>query len=145
MRLAAFVPMLLDRFPDAAFTPASLEHVAARAAKGFPTYGELAGWLAEWWRDNRPMPTAIAAPLFRAGPPPPPRDPPTPEERAHVRRVAAEAIAALRSEVQPVFDRRPTALYATPAQLDLINPLPDGRKRHDPAKEAAAAVDPDAA
>jgi hypothetical protein len=141
IKLAAFVPMLVDRFPDAAFTPASLEHVARHAVKGFPTYGELAGWLGEWWRDQRPPLTAL--------PPPPPireRDEPTPEEIAHVERVVAETVAFLRSDAQPIEDRpRPGPRYLTPQQLDALNPLPNGRKRYVPANDAAAPVDPPAA
>jgi hypothetical protein len=128
MKLAAFVPLLLDRFPDGAFTAASLEHCAAQAVKGFPTYGELAAWLAAWWRQHRPAPPALPAP-----PPIRQRDEPTPEEIEHVTRVAAEAIAALRSSVQPIEDRRPMPRYLTPAQLDAVNPLPNGRKRTDAA------------
>jgi hypothetical protein len=124
MRLAAFLPLLMDRFPDAAFTTSSLEHIAALAVKGFPTYGELAAWLADWWRANRPAPPALPAP-----PPIRQRDEPTPEEIAHVSRVAAETIAALRSSAQPIEDRRPVPRYLTPEQLDEINPLPNGRKR----------------
>jgi hypothetical protein len=123
LRLAAFVPLLVDRFPDGAFTTASLEHCAAQAVKGFPTYGELAGWLAAWWREHRPY-VALPPP-----PPPPPRPEPTPEEIEHVRRAAAEAVAALRSSAQPIEDRRPMPRYLTPAQLDAMNPLPNGRKR----------------
>src|SRR5215469_10170826 len=62
MKLAAYVPMLLDRFTDACFTTTSLEYCASRAAKGFPTYSELAAWLSEWWRDRRPVPPALPAP-----------------------------------------------------------------------------------
>ena len=74
--------------------PASLEAVAARAVKGFPTYGELAGWLAEWWREHRPAPLAL--PRRRRSARAASR---TPEEIEHVSRVAAEAVAALRSSV----------------------------------------------
>lgn len=153
MKLAAYVPLLFNRFPDAAFTPDSLEYVAAQAVKGFPTYGELAAWLADWWRANRPALPAL--------PPPPPirqRGEPTPEEIEHVTRVVAETIAALRASAQPVADwqaaRTPKPSYLSPAQLDRINPLPNGRKRTDanqPAPAASAAelraapVGPDAA
>jgi hypothetical protein len=90
LRLAAFVPLLMDRFPDAAFTTASLQHVAGRAVKGFPTYGELAAWLAEWWREHRPAPPALPAP-----PPIRQRDEPTPDEIAHVERATRETIVFL--------------------------------------------------
>lgn len=126
MKLAAYVPMLLQRFPDAAFTADSLEHVAHRAVKGFPTYGELATWLGEWWADHRPLPLALPAPdplpLLA-------REPPTPEMVEHVRRVAAETIAALRARTPDVRLAPPTARHLTPAQLDALNPLPGGRKR----------------
>ena len=133
MKLAAYVPTLMDRFPDAAFTTASLEHVAARAVKGFPTYGELAAWLAEWWREHRPLPPALPPPA-----PIPPRQPPTEAEIAHVHACVQQIIANMRSpfaerdEPGPVQPR-----YASPELLDRINPLPGGRKRHAP--EAAAA------
>jgi hypothetical protein len=127
MKLAAYVPMLLDRFPDAAFTPASLQHVAARAVKGFPTYGELVEWLREWWMPNRPPLAALAPPDI-----PPPRPEPTDEERAAIAVRVAEAVAHLtaREPVEPPtrFGVRPLS----PGQLDAINPLPNGRKRAAP-------------
>jgi hypothetical protein len=127
MRFGAYLPLLVDRFPDAAFTTASLEYVAAQSRKGFPTYGELAAYLADWWRANRPQPPALPAP-----PPIRQRDEPTPEERAHVARVTAETIAHLRSIAQPEEDwrranRRPR--YLSPDELDRVNPLPGGRRR----------------
>jgi hypothetical protein len=127
LRLAAYVPLLMDRFPDAAFTQSSLEHVAHQSAKGFPTYPELCAYLSDWWRANRPPLPAL--------PPPPPireRDPPTPAEIEHVERVTRETVAvlaALRSSEQPADDRRPSALHLSPGVLDAINPLPNGRKR----------------
>ena len=176
MKLGAFVPMLMGRFPDAAFTAASLEHVAAKARKGFPTYGELADWLGEWWRDNRPMPTGITGPdaqtpiqareliavnLRREWDDPAAiaakvaayaDDPlllrmlrgavskwapqhaglvPLPEP------VAAEPDARMLWQLNLAGDAdlpnpaRPLAHCLTPAQLDEINPLPNGRKRTD--------------
>jgi len=59
MKLAAFVPLLQDRFPDEAFTMASLEHVARQCVKGFPTYPELASFLSAWWQDHRPEPARL--------------------------------------------------------------------------------------
>jgi hypothetical protein len=138
MKLAAFVPMLLDRFPDAAFTPASLEHCAARCAKGFPTYAELCGYLSEWWKANRPASPALPAP-----PPIRQRAEPTIEEIEHVSRVTRETVAWLRSSEQPEADRRPTARYLSPGVLDLINPLPNGRKRTDAATSTSVVLDAD--
>ena len=153
LKLAAYVPLLVQRFPDAAFSTASLEYIAARAAKGFPTYGELAGWLSDWWRENRPPLPALAAPP--PPPPRPPREPLTPDQLAELQRVTRETVAWLRSSAQPDTDRRPAGpRYLSPQQLDAINPLPDGRKRHHgpdaatvppEAHDAAAPVDPDPA
>ena len=95
MKLAAYVPLLVHRFPPDAFTAASLESVAARAVKGFPTYGELTAWLAEWWRASRPLPTMIAAPTARSEPP---RPPPSPEEQAQVHRAVHRMLAALHTK-----------------------------------------------
>jgi hypothetical protein len=127
MKLAAYVPLLADRFDAAAFTTGSLQYVAARAIKGFPTYGELTAWLAEWWHDNRPLPPALPPPDL-----PPPRPEPTDEERAYIRARVLEAVAVLRSPASDPRDQRaePRPRYLTPAQLDHLNPLPNGVKRH---------------
>jgi hypothetical protein len=126
MKLAAYVPMLLQSYPDEAFTTASLEHCARMAVKGFPTYGELAGWLSDWWREHRPLP-----PLLPPPEPAQPREPPTEEEIAYVHNCVQQIIGNMRA---PFGDSSGSALsprprYLTPAQLDRINPLPNGRKR----------------
>lgn len=140
MKLAAYLPMLMQDFSDAAFTKESLHDVARQCVKGFPTYPELANHLSAWWKQHRPAPLAL--------PPPPPirqRDEPTEEEKAHVSRVAAEAIAALRSSAQPIEEYRPPRpRYLSPEELDRLNPLPNGRKRTDAATHTAAPVDPHA-
>jgi hypothetical protein len=58
--LADMLPMLED-YPDAAFSLASLEHVASRCER-VPTYAELRTALGEWWRENRPPERALPAP-----------------------------------------------------------------------------------
>jgi hypothetical protein len=123
-RFAAYVAMLADRFPDEAFTRASLEHVAAKATRGFPTYGELVEALTEWWKDNRPHPVAIRAP-----PPAPREPPPTLDQIAQMRAAASAAIAALRADAEPTPDTRPSPRHLSPAQLDALNPLPNGYSR----------------
>ena len=124
IKLAAYTPMLCSRFPHQVFTHASLEYVAARAIKGFPTYPELAAWLAAWWREQRPF-VALPAP-----PPEPQRQPPTDNERAYVRQRVAEITAILSNTdagLKPTRDPGPRHL--SPAQLDVVNPLPNGSKR----------------
>ena len=124
MKLRAYVPLLVDQFPVGAFTQDSLHHVAAQC-KWFPSYAEVIEHLRGWWQQHRPMPPALPAP-----PPIRQRGEPTEAEREHVTRVAAEAVAALRSSAQPEADRRTFgARHLTPAQLDVLNPLPEGRKR----------------
>lgn len=132
MKLRAYVPLLTDRFPPAAFTRASLEHVAAQC-RFFPAYGDVVNFLADHWKSVRPLPPALPPPE-----PEPERDPPTPEEVAHVEALVAECIASLRAaalyaeassaklEVAVEWDR---ARHLTPEQLDRLNPLPNGRKR----------------
>jgi hypothetical protein len=130
IKLAAYVPMLMERFPSAAFTPWSLEFVAAKAVKGFPTYGEIAEWLATWWRENRPITNALPAPTQRYAEPE--RQPPTDDERAYVRQRVAEITAILQANdanrtLSP--SRDPGPRHLSPAQLDIVNPLPNGAKR----------------
>jgi hypothetical protein len=124
MKLRAYVPLLQDAFPAAAFTQASLQFVAEQC-RYFPTYADVVLHLRTHWRATRPTPVAL--------PPPAPirqRPPPTPDEIAHVERVTAETVAALRSSAQPVVEyRHPGPRYASPAELDRLNPLPGGRKR----------------
>jgi len=131
LRLSAYLPLLMDEFPDAAFTKQSLQHVARQCDKGLPTYPELAKYLSAWWRKNRPV-------LALPPPDPPPRRPePSEEEMEHVRRVTAETLAALRSSAQQHDDelqrlwglQERRARYLDPEMLDRINPLPGGRKR----------------
>ena len=128
MRLAAYVPLLMDRFPDGAFTTASLEHCARHAVKGFPTYGELAAWLSDWWRDHRPLPPLLEKP--KEAPPLEPRVPPTEEEVAYVHSCVQQIVGAMRSPLsERNDDARPRPAYLSPGQLDIVNPLPNGVKR----------------
>jgi len=149
MKLAAYVPLLMDRFPDGAFTTDSLEHVARQCMKGFPTYPELAEHLSAWWRERRPPLIAIQPPA-----PQPPRPPPTPEEIAYVQQLTQQVVASLRvsemakaAAAQAQLDalgisRRPRALHLPPAVLDQLNPLPNGRKRDASTTTPADAVSP---
>lgn len=129
LKLRAYVPMLMDRFPDGAFTTASLEHVAAHAVKGFPTYGELATWLSDWWKEHRPLPPLLNGPAKEA-PRPEPREPPTEEEVAYVHARVQQIVGAMRSPLsERNDDARPRPAYLSPGMLDEINPLPNGVKR----------------
>ena len=133
MKVIAYVPMLQADFPPEAFTQDSLSAVA-RQCKFFPAYGDVYTHLSAWWRERRPMPVALPEPM------PPPRPEPTDEERAHVRELVQGLTASLKSK--PLYSEetpgvlqihdiegRPRAHYLTPAQLDIVNPLPGGRKR----------------
>jgi hypothetical protein len=128
LKLKAYVPLLLDNFPPAAFTQASLHHVAAQC-KWFPSYAEVVTHLRAWWRDNRPINNALPAPTHRHAEPEQP--PPTDDERAYVRQRVAEITAVLsrndNAALTPTKDPGPKHL--TPAQLDVVNPLPNGLKR----------------
>lgn len=97
--VASCAPMLAMRFPDAAFNVRSLEAVAAQC-KYIPTYGELVGLLRAWWQPHRPAQPALPPPPIRQ------RAEPTPEEVAHVERVTAETVEALRSSEQPPSEQR---------------------------------------
>lgn len=132
MKLRAYVPLLQERFPAAAFTRASLDYVAAQF-RFFPAYGDVVNALSDHWRQTRPPPPALPY-----TPPPPERDPPTPEEVEAVHELVEDCIASMRAaalyaeassekiEVAVEWNR---ARHLTPEQLDEINPLPNGRKR----------------
>jgi hypothetical protein len=60
-RLAAYAPLIAKEFPREAFSTSSLAGVA-RQCKFFPSYGELCGYLSEWWRENHHAPVALPAP-----------------------------------------------------------------------------------
>ena len=109
-KLAVYVPLLVQRFPAAAFTAESLEHVAVRAVKGFPTYGELVTWLDEWWRPKRPALAALAPPDI-----PPRRPDATDEERAYVSARVAEITAHLSASRASAL----SSLSALPPGMDL--------------------------
>jgi hypothetical protein len=140
MKLRAYVPLLQDNFPPAAFTQDSLHHVA-RQCKWFPSYAEVVEHLGGWWKEHRPPFPALPAPE-----PPPPRPEPTPEEIAYVQARVAEITAALRvSAIDKATQGRPlptgpvppTPRYLPPDVLDRINPLPNGRKRVAPPEPEA--------
>jgi hypothetical protein len=76
--LDSFAPLLAMRFDDAAFTPVSLEHVAAQC-KYLPTYGELVPLLQAWMREKRTASAYAALPPPRAESQEPYVPPPAPE------------------------------------------------------------------
>src|SRR5271166_676626 len=131
LKMAAYLSMLANRYPMQAFTRRSMEHVASRCPKGFPTYGELTDALSEWWKDNRPL--ALEAPQ---PPPEPPRQPPTEADLAAVRAAVMDATAHLKAS--ELYKRShgmkgeasgPKPLYLSPGVLDALNPLPNGYRR----------------
>jgi hypothetical protein len=50
-RIAAYIPLLADRYGDACFCAASLSYVAERC-EYFPPYAVLCGHLSQWWREQ---------------------------------------------------------------------------------------------
>jgi hypothetical protein len=124
MKLRAYVPLLLENFPPAAFTQDSLHFVASQC-KWFPSYAEVIEHLRTWWHDNRPRPVAIAPP-----PPEPEPPPPTPEQLERIHGIVRETSAAMRSS-EPAWEppRQPRPSYLSAELLDQHNPLPNGRKR----------------
>ena len=58
-KIATLASALSEEFPPGAFTRSSLL-VVSRAYKFFPSYSEICETLSPWWKDHRPMPTAIA-------------------------------------------------------------------------------------
>lgn len=145
LKLAGYVPFLANEFPAPVFCQASLSYVARRCPY-FPSYGQLCDHLRDWWRDNRPLPPLLPA---REAAPLPPREPPTPEEIAHVHACVLEIMRSLakRHEYTPGVSRplpneprRVTPHCLPPDMLDRMNPLPNGRKRTDAADAPADAV-----
>lgn len=112
-------PMLAGRFPDGAFTLASLEHVAA-ACPYLPAYAKLVEHLGEWWRDNQPP-----APAAIAGPPGTPRL--SAEDRVHatvwLKRRDSGQITDIVTDLSAIRSYRPAAfdhLVATDSQCRAI-------------------------
>ena len=116
----AFLPMLAD-FPDAAFTPASLDHVASKCRGGVPNYADIRSHIADWWKRNRP-------PLPELPPPDPLPKPRTKEEldwaertslkaQREVARIAAQNHAAFVAAYGRPPDTPLKALHLTPWQL----------------------------
>lgn len=120
--LDKIVPMLADRFPVDVFCDATLEAVAAQACHGWPGYGEIVEGLNAWWRGRKPFTPEPRAERT------PDRIPPTDEECAYVDRVIADWKAGL--PLPPDPRPPPGPRHATPQQLDILNPLPNGLKRY---------------
>lgn len=128
MKLRAYVPLLQDNFPAAAFTQASLHHVAAQC-KWFPSYGEVVEHLRAWWNPRRPLPPALPPPDLAPSRPEPP-----PEELARIRALVEGVTARVRANAdETVSGGSYGARYLSPGVLDQINPLPSGRKRSEAA------------
>ncbi|AHJ63477.1 Hypothetical protein GbCGDNIH3_1590 [Granulibacter bethesdensis] len=80
----AYAP-LLRSMPDAAFTEASLEHVACAPRRmQMPGFDDVRNGLSAWWRAHRPPSRALPSSGRFSPPPIPERKPPSPEEVAAV-------------------------------------------------------------
>jgi hypothetical protein len=98
--MSAYMPFLAE-IPEAAFTLASMRHVAMQERRMMiPDLREVIEPLQAWWRENGPRRTAIAAPVK----PPEPEQHVSAEERASV----ARQLAALADTLAPKETRRPT-------------------------------------
>jgi hypothetical protein len=88
-RLAAYTSLLAEDFSPTMFCRESLAYVA-RQCKFFPSYGEVSGYLSQWWKEGRysgyvPLPSPPAPAL-----PPPAKEPPTEAELAAVAQMVRE-------------------------------------------------------
>lgn len=90
-----FLPLMTD-LPDAAFTPASLEHVAMAPRRlHIPDLSEVKGPLQAWWKQFGPRRVALPAP------PPEPEPEISAEERAAVSRQMRELADSLAPPAPP--------------------------------------------
>lgn len=97
--MCAYMPFLAE-IPEAAFTLASMRHVAMRERRMMiPDLREVVEPLSAWWKDNRPTPAAIAAPAK----PEPEHVEISAEERAAV----ARQMRALVESLAPAETQRP--------------------------------------
>lgn len=93
-----YVPLLSD-MPDEAFNAASLEAVAMAPRRlHIPDLREVKEPLAAWWRENKPRPRAIAAPVVADE---------QPEVSAEERAAVAARLRAFLSEMAPKEPERP--------------------------------------
>lgn len=108
--MSAYMPFLAE-IPEAAFTLASMRHVAMRERRMMiPDLREVVEPLSAWWKDNRPTPTAIAAPAK----PEPEHVEISAEERAAVARQLSGLIASLKP---PEPQKRPRSHVLPPEVL----------------------------
>jgi hypothetical protein len=98
--MSAYMPFLAE-LPEAAFTLASMRHVAMQDRRMMiPDLREVLGPLEAWWRDNAPRRTAIAAPVK-------PDEPEREELTAFQRSEMARQIAELADSLAPKDAQRP--------------------------------------
>lgn len=90
--LARMLPMF-NGFPDAAFTPASCEHIASQC-KRVPSYGELREKLGAWWNQHMPPPPPAPIPRIAFADDP---------ERQAANRASWDDAAAIRNSVRLVL------------------------------------------
>jgi hypothetical protein len=108
--MSAYMPFLAE-LPEAAFTLASMRHVAMQERRMMiPDLREVLDPLQAWWRENGPRRTAIAAPVRTAEP--------EPEISAEEREAVRRQIAALADELAPKETRRPAVrAHVVPAEV----------------------------
>ena len=106
--MEAYLPFLAE-LPDAAFTLASLEHVAMTAKRlHIPDLSEVKGPMSAWWRDTRPARTALPALTAKHEQP---RAEPTQAEREAV----ARTMRTYLGQVAPVVtERAPVRAHPAP-------------------------------
>lgn len=108
--MSAYMPFLVD-LPEAAFTLASMRHVAmAPRRMMIPDLREVLEPLVAWWRENGPRRVALPAPAKPAAE----EYPVSLEERAAVARQFADLVASLK----PAEPERPKVRsHVIPAEV----------------------------